>query len=54
LCKICYKKKAYIRHIYLDLSTANYSKHMLEKHDISNGPRKKVKLGQLVFKQLYL
>ena len=45
LCKICYKKKAYTRHIYLDSGTANHSKHMLEEYDISDGPKKKVKLG---------
>ncbi|OCK99578.1 uncharacterized protein K441DRAFT_537751, partial [Cenococcum geophilum 1.58] len=50
LYKICHKKKAYTRHIYLDLGTANYSKHMLEEYDISNSPKKKAKLGRLVFK----
>jgi len=54
LCKICHKKKAYTQHIYLDLGTANHSKHMLEEHDIGDSPKKKAKLGQLVFKQLYL
>ena len=54
LYKICYKKKAYTGYIYLDLGTANYSKHILEEYNISDGPKKKVKLGRLVFKQLYL
>ncbi len=51
--KICYKKKAYIQHIYLDSGTANHFKHILKKHNISNGPKKKAKLGQSVFKQLH-
>jgi len=50
LCKICHKKKAHTRHIYLDLGTANHSKHMLEEHNIGDGSKKKAKLGQLVFK----
>jgi len=47
------KKKAYIRHIYLDSGTANHLEHMLEEYNINNNLKKKAKLRRLVFKQLY-
>jgi len=41
--KLCYKKKAYIQHLYLDISTTNYSRHMLNKYNISDSAVEKAK-----------
>ena len=54
VCKLCHKKKAYIRHLYLDTGTANHSRHMLNEHNIGDSTAEKAKQGRLVFKQLYL
>ena len=54
VCKLCHKKKAHIRHLYLDTGTANHSRHMLNEYNIGNFAAEKAKQRQSVFKQLHL
>src|SRR5271170_7694553 len=49
LCKICHKKKAHTRHMYLDIGTANHTRHMQEEHDIGDAPTEKAKQTRTVF-----
>ena len=43
--KLYYKKKAYIQHLYLDTSTTNHSRHILNEYNISNSVTEKEKQG---------
>ena len=43
VCKLYYKKKAYTQHLYLNTSTANHFRHILNKYNIGNSIIEKAK-----------